>query len=259
MSGTPVPPRQLAVPATAHAVVLAGSALALALLVVLALRAWERDRSPVFLACLIGGGLCTVLEPFWDVLGLVYFRERGAPVLFTVAGRGMPVWVYLAYHVYAGLSAYWFFRLFAGGATMARFWQVLGAVFCLNLFIEIPVTALSVYDYYGAQPFNLTGFPLWWLFTNVGGGIVSGAVLARGGSLFAGRRALAAILLVPSAFGAWEIFAGWPTFAALSSGAGFGLTYPAALVTIAIAVTTASLIARAACHRPAPEAVGVRR
>src|SRR5262249_48975759 len=153
------------------------------------LRAWERDRSPVFLACLIGGGLCTILEPFWDVLGLVYFRERGAPVLFSVAGRGMPLWVYLAYHVYAGLSAYWFYRLFAGGPTMTRFWSVLGAVFGLNLLIEIPITALSVYDYYGPQPFNLTGFPLWWLFTNVGGGIVSGAVLARGGSLFAGRRA----------------------------------------------------------------------
>jgi hypothetical protein len=35
--------------------------------------------------------------------------------------------------------------------------------------------------------------------------------------------------------------------AALSSGTGFAVTYPAALLTIAIATTAASLVARTAC------------
>ncbi len=112
-----------------------------------------------------------------------------------------------------------------------------------NLIIEIPVTALKLYDYYGNQPFQFYsgGFPLWWLFTNLGG-VFSGVLLAIAVERFGIRASLLAIPVVPCAFGAWEMWAGWPTFVALTMGAPLFWSYIGAICTIALSLGTAFAI-----------------
>lgn len=237
IAGTvPPAPTDVGPPEGWHSLVLWGSAVALAIAAGFGVRELVKDRSPALLAMLVGGGLCIILEPFWDVLGLVYFHHEGVPTTVTVIGRTMPMWTFLAYHIYAGLTCYVFYRLFRSQPTLSEFRRTVLMMFALNLAIEVPIVATGVYEYYGPQPFNLTGFPLWWLFANAGG-MLSGAILATLERRHGRWSTLSAVVIVPSAFGTWEIFAGWPTFAALSAGTSHLVTYPAAIATIAISVT----------------------
>jgi hypothetical protein len=211
---------------------------------------WARVRSPVMLLIAIGGLIAALLEPFWGVLGLLNYRA-GSMMSFTLFNtREIPVFCTLLYSIYAGGTAYLFYKIVSAESTQKQFWTGIGMVFALNLTIEIPLTGLHLYDYYGAQPFQFYegGFPLWWLFTNLGG-IASGTILAKAVQRFGPRAAWIALPLIPSAFGAWEVWAGWPTFFALNYGGGLVMTYAAAFVTIGLAVATAWGIAYAALPR----------
>lgn len=218
-----------------HTVVLWGSAVGLAVLIAFGIRQLIVRRSPVLLAATIGGGLCIILEPFWDVLGLGLFYSNGVPTSVSIAGRTLPLWQFFAYFAYAGLTCYFFYWVSMTGLTARRVRNAVLGTFALNLAIELPITAMGVYEYFGPQPFNPTGFPLWWLFTNAGG-MLSGLVIAelvRRKGQWAG---IAAVLIVPSAFGGWEMMTGWPIYAALSSGKGLWVTYPAAVLTAALSL-----------------------
>jgi hypothetical protein len=238
------PPLHLQVSSAGHAFVLVATGLTCAGLIGLALRSWMRTGSPLFLLCLIGGALGLLTEPFCDVLGQIYFREQGHPViLFTILGRGQHLWGAFAYAILIGLEGYAFSRLFVSRPARTRFWKLIAALITVNLAIEIPATRLGLYDYYGSQPFNLTGFPLYWAFTNLGG-ILAGAILAGCRDWFRGLRLLAVPFLMVSCFIGWELFTGWPVFAALNTDAGFPLTYPAGVVSIGLALAALSLLAR---------------
>lgn len=237
------PPVHLEVSSAGHTFVLAATGMTFAVLIGLAVRSWIRTGTPLFLLCLIGGALGLITEPFCDVLGQIYFREAGDPIIIlTVLGRGQHLWGAFAYSILIGLEGYAFYRLFLSRPTRTRFWKLMLALFAVNLAIEVPATQLGLYDYYGPQPFNLTGFPLYWLFTNLGG-ILAGAILAGFRDWFRGVRLLTVPFLMVSCFIAWELFTGWPVFAALNTDAGFALTYPAGLVTIGLTLAALSLLA----------------
>jgi hypothetical protein len=238
------PPVHLTVSHGSHLVALALTGGGLIVVVALGLREWALHRRPLLLACLAGGAVAFFTEPIWDVLQLIYLRPDGATHVFSAFGRAEPLWLLLAYPAYVGGGAFLFASRLTSGADQRRLWTVLGCIFLLDLAIEFPMTGLGVLDYYGRQPFKLAGFPLWLLFPNAGGGLVSGAILARRRDLFEGRRVLLAVFLVPCTFAAWEVFTSWPTALAINSDAGTGVIYVAALATIAISVGTARLLGR---------------
>lgn len=238
------PPVHLEVSSLGHAFVLAATGLTFAVLVALAVRSWMRTGTPLFLLCLVGGALGLITEPFCDVLGQIYFREKGDPlILFTILGRGQHLWGAFAYAILIGLEGYAFYLLFASRPSRTRFFKLVFALIAVNLAIEVPATRLGLYNYYGPQPFNLTGFPLYWAFTNLGG-ILAGAILAGFRDWFRGLRLLAVPFLMVSCFIGWELFTGWPVFAALNTDVGFALTYPAGLISIALALAALSFLAR---------------
>jgi len=242
--GIAQPPVQLEASSAGHAFVLVATGLTCAVLVALAVRSWLRTGTPLFLLCLVGGAMGLVTEPFCDVLGQIYFREKGDVVLlFTILGRGQHLWGAFAYAILIGLEGYAFYLLFASRPSRARFQKLVLALIAVDLAIEVPATHLGLYNYYGPQPFNLTGFPLYWAFTNLGG-ILAGAILAGFRDWFRGLRLLTVPFLMVSCFIGWELFTGWPVFAALNTDAGFPLTYPAGLISIALAIAALSLLAR---------------
>ncbi|MFC9556336.1 hypothetical protein ACFTWF_36575 [Rhodococcus sp. NPDC056960] len=251
LSYVPDPPRDVLAPATTHDIALAVAIVVAGLFLIYALYDFIRHRTPALLMCAVGGLLAALTEPFYGVLGLLNYREGNIMTFVMFNFRGDPTWSTLLYPAFAGGSAYLFFQLFKSGSSKKEFWRAVAVVFGANLIIEIPLTALKLYDYYGPQPFQFYdgGFPLWWLFTNLGG-IASGALLVVAERRFGTRGTLLAVPLIPSAFVAWEVWTGWPTFAALNLGGSVLWTTVAAVITAALSISTAWMVAEFMLPKP---------
>jgi hypothetical protein len=198
-------------------------------------------RSAVLLFCCIGGIFCNAIEPFWDVMGHLHFN-RGNTVVFRAFAQvafpiDYPLWAVLLYIQFGGFQCWVFYLMLKHGASSRTFWTVAAWQVTANGVIEIPLINAKVYQYYGDQPFRLLGFPLWWVFTNFGelfGAVLLFLLIKRFGS----KAAVSAIFIVPAAFGAWELWTGWPVYAALNFDTPSAVKYLAALVSAGVTVAT---------------------
>ena len=124
-----------------------------------------------------------------------------------------------------------------------RWWLVLMGV---NVLLESPGILMNVYTYYGAQPFNFWGFPLWWSIVNPLMPIVAGALITKlRPELGSGWKMLGVIPLVPMADGIANAAAAWPLWIALNSGRGYAVTYPAAIATFGLVMFSLWVVALA--------------
>jgi hypothetical protein len=204
-------------------------------------------RSPVLMLCLIGSVACNLNEPIWDVLGKLRFHS-GNHVAWTEFGDlaqpvQYPYWAMLVYTGFAGVACYVFYLVF-----QTRNWRLFG--YCLlgqavmNIVLEGFVIT-SAYDYYGSQPWRIgTDFPLWWVPVNYGE-LLGGALLALAVRRWGVRGSLLAVPIVPCAFSAWQLWAGWPTYATINLDVAGAWRDVAALSGVLIAAGSAWLIGRA--------------
>ncbi len=205
-----------------------------------------QGKGPILLLCLVGGVFAAAFEPIVDVLGLVYFPDPGSWTAFTFFDRPMPWLIVFVYSWYVGGQAYVAHRVFERGIDQAgvfRLWAIFAAV---NVVLETPGLLGGVYTYYGAQPFDFWGFPLWWSVVNPLMPIVAGALIAKvRPQLGSGWAMLGVIPLVPMADGIANAATAWPLWIALNSGLGYGVTYPAALATLGLVMLSLWVIALA--------------
>lgn len=214
-----------------------------------AIALWEIvfRHSAVLLFCCLGGIFCNAIEPFWDVMGHLQFNTGNTVVFQAFAQTAFPInyplWAVLLYIQFGGFQCWVFYMMLKHGASARSFWAVAGWQVVVNAIIEIPLINAKVYQYYGEQPFRLMGFPLWWVFTNFGelfGAVVLFLLIKRYGP----KASASAILLVPASFGAWELWTGWPIYAALNFDTGTLTKHAAALVSAGVAVLTLWTFAR---------------
>ena len=194
-----------------------------------------RGKGPMLLLCLVGGTLAAAFEPIVDVLGLVYFPDPGGATAFTFLDRPMPWLIVFVYAWYVGGQAYVAYRFFERGVDRAGVFRLWATFAVVNAVLETPGLLGGVYTYYGAQPFNFWGFPLWWSFVNPLMPIVGGAlIVAAEGELAPPWNVLAVVALVPMADGIANGATAWPVWIALGSGIGYAATYPAAIATLGL-------------------------
>lgn len=198
----PLPPHDLTMPAGAETAFLIMAGLLLAVAVAVGVRRLISHRDPLLLYLLGGGAITSLFEPIVDILGLMYIPEKGADTVFRFFDRGMPLFVVIAYAGYIGGLAYVAYRYLQRGVTPIRVLGVWGVFAVANIGFETPAVLLHVYSYYGNQPLDPWGFPLWWAFVNPLTSIIAGALLVLLQQPLKQRNALwAAILLVPMACG----------------------------------------------------------
>jgi hypothetical protein len=196
--------------------------------------AWRRKRTLVPLLLIVGGIVATGLEPVWDVLGLCWFPRGDSTTLFEAFGRPMPIFLPLAYGWFLGGLALWFLRRFQTGATftsLVRGWLVLAVV---SMILETPAVTSGVYVYYGGQPFNLWGFPLWWPINNALLPVTLAFLLFKAMPYLVGWHALAVIPLVPSTLGISYGATAWPIFMTLNTEFSYGVKTIAAVASLGL-------------------------
>lgn len=244
---TPLPPTEMVMPQTAQWLFTVIAGVLVLVELVIGILHVARGQGPLLLLCMLGGALASLFEPVVDALGMMFIPMTGAFGVFTFFGRGMPMFVPIAYSGYIGGLTYLAYRQLnrdSRGWAMQRLWAIFVV---LNVAFETPAVLLHVYVYYGRQPLNFWGFPIWWSFVNSVSCILAGAVLTRLWPRLSGPRRLLALLVVPVSVGMANGGTAAPVWVALHQpDLAIAWTWIAALVTMALALlviwTIASLI-----------------
>lgn len=160
--GLPVPP-PLPTNPTLDAVFTLVLVVLVAAILLYTVRLRLREGSWLPLLLVVGGGVAALAEPIATVNGLVRYPDR-AQQWTSVEAYGHPVpWlVPLSYVLEVGFGALLAYRALAegrGGPALLRIWA---GIALFDAVMESPAIWLHVFRYYGHQPFDLWGFPLWW-------------------------------------------------------------------------------------------------
>jgi hypothetical protein len=199
----------------------------------------RRNRSPLPLLMMLGGAITYGYEPVVDTLGKCWLPSTHQWTLFTVLGRHMPVYGVFVYSAFFGGFSIMAWSYLKAGRDPKGLWRLYVVAILINTFLfETPAILIHFYRYYGHQPFNFWGFPLWWPFVNTAGPIAGGAlayVLSEHTPL--DRRALLAFAFISEPFfdGLSNGAAGGPTWMAMNSHVPVVVIWLVGCLTLAIA------------------------
>jgi hypothetical protein len=215
----------------------------LALMIGFAIREIRKNNNPVLLYCIMGGAFAALMEPIVDVLGLVYLRENNALGTFTVLDRTMPLYICFVYPWYVGGLGYFAYRLFQQGVTTKTLFQLWALDCIVDICLESPGILMDTYGYYGQQPLNPWGFPIWWGFVNPVMPMVAGALIYAVRPRVSGWGLLGIIPLIPMADGLANGACAWPMWVALNQhDVSMWVTYGACAVTLGLCLYAVWLI-----------------
>jgi hypothetical protein len=236
LATVPLPPYNFKA-SSAQDVFSIGQFVVFGVMLTFAVREVARGRGPVFLYCLIGGAIAVIWEPIVDVLGQCWLPTRGQHwEAFTLLGRHVPLMMPFVYSWFVGGQGYLFYRIFQRGIDRRQLFQLWGVVLVVNILLESPGVATGVYTYYGKQPFDIWGFPLWWGFINPLMPMIAGALIYKLRDHLSGvAEALAIVAIIPTADGVANAAAGWPVIAALNTNVGYVGTWIASVMTLGLA------------------------
>ena len=145
---------------------LAFGAVALAALVYCATIA-RRERKIWPLAIYAGAMLALPYEAVCDLLGNVaYPSEASQHTAIDVLGQPLPFYVAFIYMFYLSAPVVWLMRRFEAGITPRQLATYYGVGVVLAASFEPIITANKWWFYFGYQPLDFTGMPMWWWFVN---------------------------------------------------------------------------------------------
>jgi hypothetical protein len=194
-------------------------------------------RGPLLAYCLIGGGIACLFEPIVDTMGLCYIRQQAVTTTFSSMGRDFPLFINFVYIWYVGGLAYLASRIYQTGVTRKAVFQLYLIDVFINIWLESPGVLMGAYEYYGPQPLNFWGLPLWWVCVNPLMPMTAGALIYRLSPHLRGARLALVIAFIPMADGIANGAAAWPVWTALNLNANLVFTYLAWLVTLGLALT----------------------
>lgn len=194
-------------------------------------------RGPLLAYCLIGGGIACLFEPIVDTMGLCYIRQQAVTTTFSSMGRDFPLFINFVYIWYVGGLAYLACRIYQTGVTRKAVFQLYLIDVFINIWLESPGVLMGAYEYYGPQPLNFWGLPLWWVCVNPLMPMTAGALIYRLSPQLRGARLALVIAFIPMADGIANGAAAWPVWTALNLNANLVFTYAAWLITLGLALT----------------------
>jgi hypothetical protein len=214
----------------------------------------ERRRGPALPLLLAGGALSVICEPVYDNLVLFWYPPHQQLSAFHVFGRTVPICVVIGYAWFCGGLPYLAARLFGRGISARGLWMLAGAVLILD-FVAIGLTSwIDIAGFYGGQPFDVAGYPLWWGAVDIFNVIVAGAVVQYLLPRLTGARRLYLVLVPTLVVGAAMGAVAGPVAIALNSNwSGLGKAL-GALATVGLGAAAVRLVAGAVVRKPAAAA-----
>ncbi len=213
--------------------------LSIPVVLMLGLAIWHiaKGKGPLFLVCLLGGMVACVWEPIVDTLALCFIKGDAAIPTYTILDRTMPLFIPFVYIWYVGGLSYIAYRLYSAGITAKGVLVLYLVDVCVNIGLESPGVLLGAYEYYGNQPLNFWGLPLWWVLMNPLMPMLGGALIYRLRPHLTGWRILGVIPIIPMVDGITNAGIGWPMWITLNDdGISLFWTHVAALVTFSLAL-----------------------
>ena len=255
LAAIPQPPIHSEMPKTAETIFNVFIFIPLAIALAIAVRQLTNGKGPLLLLCILGGAFAAFFEPIVDVLGLVYLKEENAVGTFTVLERTMPLYICFVYPWYVGGLGYLAYKLFERGITMKALFGLWALDFVVDIALESPGILAGTYLYYGKQPFDIWGFPLWWGFVNPVMPMLAGALIYKLRPHLTGWRILGVVPLIPMADGLANGATAWPMWIALNqTDVSYVWTYLASFATLGLALYAVWMIGLVVA-RPAEELV----
>jgi hypothetical protein len=253
IAAVPQPPVNDEMPKTAETIFNIFIFIPLGIALAIAVRHLVKGKGPLLLYCIAGGAIAATFEPIVDVLGLVYLKEENALGTFTILDRTMPLYICFVYPWYVGGLGYLAYKLFERGVTTQMLFLVWACDFVVDIFLESPGILAGTYLYYGHQPFDIWGFPLWWGFVNPVMPMVAGALIYKLKPHLTGWKLLGVIPLIPMADGIANGATGFPMWIALNQpDVSYVWTYAAGFATLGLALYAVWIISLVVA-RPADE------
>lgn len=223
-------------PATAQLLFTVVTGVPMLIVLAIAIDHVRRGKGPLLLFCFIGGALAALFEPVADILSCLYFPVLGQHTAFTALGRPIPWALVFAYPWFVGGQGYLSYWVFSKGVPAVRIWQLWGVFAVSNVLVETPGVLTGFHAYYGNQPLNFWGFPLWQAAVQSIMPMAAGALIfALRGRLGSGWKLAAIIPLLPMADGMVNAGLALPIWLTLGSDASLWATYLGAAVTIGVA------------------------
>lgn len=232
----PAPPADMVMPRAAQLAFTVLLAIPLAVAILLAIRSWRRDRSPLpFL--LLGGGLMAMLvEPIIDHLTLIWYPVEGQWTVFEALDIRIPLFVAMVYPWFVGGQAWLVWTLLSRRPTARHVWSLYGAICVVNLVIEAPGVVFNTYRYYGEQPFDFWGSPMIYYPINAAMPVVIGAIVYKLWPYLRGWRRLGILAIVPMIDLMTNAATLWPLWLTLSSGGPAAVVWLTGVLSVALAL-----------------------
>lgn len=193
-------------------------------------------RGPLLLMCLLGGSIACLWEPIVDTMGLCYIKEGANITTFSSMGRDFPLFINFVYIWYVGGLAYLAYRIYSNGITRKALFLLYAMDACINIGLESPGVLMGAYEYYGPQPLDFWGLPLWWVCVNPLMPMIIGALIYRLKPFLPGWRIVAIIPLIPMSDGLANAATAWPVWTALNRDEPLLVTHLAWLCTLGLAL-----------------------
>ena len=169
-----------------------------ALVLVFGLNHWRRTGSPIIVLLMVGGALCSAVEPFVNIVGAVWHPIVNQITAFNIMGRPMPWFIVAGYIFYFGALGSATFLAFQKGVTTRQYWIWCCVPMVVDIVMEELMLHWNLYYYYGEQPLILIAkLPLWWVPGNSVGQILAVAFIALVKPVQRGWKLLLIPLLVP--------------------------------------------------------------
>lgn len=159
---------------------------------------WRRSGNPIVILMMIGGALCSTVEPFVNIMGAVWHPMVNQTTVFEIMGRGMPPFLVTGYIFYFGALGSLTYLAFRKGVTTRQFYLWASVPMLVDIGMEELMLYWDLYIYYGEQPLILINkLPLWWVPCNAMGDVLAVCLLVKAAPLLKGWRQLLIPLLIP--------------------------------------------------------------
>ncbi|RQR22044.1 hypothetical protein DIE23_37420 [Burkholderia sp. Bp9143] len=207
----------------------------------------QRTRSAIPALIVVGAAVASLTECLWDIQGAIWYPQFGHTPLYRIFNISVPLWDLPGYACYLGGQGYWFYRRLRKGMTTSTFWRFYVFCWLTDIALEVPVLQLGIYVYYGPQPFNFLGLPLWQAMGNSLIPIFIGSAIYSWREMLTGVKVLLVIPLVITSLVFALTGVGWPVWLAMNSGGGYAATYPAAAIAMALSLLLAYMVSGKVC------------